>query len=80
MNLNDLWKERQRGKIMIKCDQEDCDKEAIHTVFWPGKNPPPVYCEKHAEKAIYILKAMGVPVNFRPIVFSPPKPSHIPEE
>lgn len=58
---------RIMNKLNNKCDAESCEEVAIHTVFWPGKNPPPKYCEKHANKAIYILNAMGIPVNFRPI-------------
>jgi hypothetical protein len=50
-----------------QCVQEDCNEKAIHIVYWPGKEPPPIYCEKHAAKAIYMLKLMGIPVNFRKI-------------
>lgn len=53
---------------MIKCEYANCEDAAVHTVFWPGKTPPPKYCEKHAVLVIYTLKLAGTPVNFRPIV------------
>lgn len=45
----------------MKCCQSTCDKEATHTVYWPGKTPPPVYCDEDTQKAKAILAAMGTP-------------------
>jgi hypothetical protein len=54
-------------KPPVICDVEGCNKPAIHHVFWPGKVPPPKFCEDHAAKAILTLRLSGIPVNFRKI-------------
>jgi hypothetical protein len=49
-----------------KCHNEDCTDDATHTVYWPGKNPPPRYCLIDALKAKIILAACGTPVVVEP--------------
>lgn len=57
-----------REDDMKKCHNEDCTEEATHTVYWPGKNPPPRYCLEDARKAMNILAACGTPVVIEPAI------------
>lgn len=47
----------------MKCNQINCDKEATHIVYWPGKSPPPQSCEEHAKMAMRIAQAMGLTIH-----------------
>ena len=40
------------------CNQDNCVEPATHRVFWPGREPG-VSCEKHAQKAQAVGRAMG---------------------
>lgn len=51
----------------MKCNQSGCLLDAVFEVFWPGKNPVPVYCPAHARRALDILHAMGVEAPIRRI-------------
>lgn len=53
-----------RGK---ECVCEHCKDNYTHIVYWPGKNPPPRYCEKHAKKAIKTGDAMGLVIYWKKI-------------
>lgn len=48
------------------CNQKGCELIPCLEVFWPGKNPPPKYCVKHAGEAQNILNHMGISVVIRP--------------
>jgi len=47
----------------MTCNQNNCQEPATFRVFWPGKVPPPVYCEEHMNMARRISNAMGCPVS-----------------
>jgi len=42
----------------MECGQLDCEKEATHRLFWPGKDPAPS-CEEHKELGVTLSLAMG---------------------
>lgn len=44
------------------CHTAECHKAATMRVYWPGLNPPPVYCHDCCERALGILDAMGCKV------------------
>ena len=46
----------------MKCNQEGCTLDAILVVYWPGKNPPPIYCANHALQAKKVLDIIGCDV------------------
>lgn len=54
-----------RRSEAMACNQETCDREATHVVFWPGRVPPPEMCAEHAAKAERIGGALGVPITAR---------------
>lgn len=47
----------------FKCSQDGCPDRATTIVYWPGKTPPPRYCDEHATSARNILAHMGCPVH-----------------
>jgi hypothetical protein len=51
------------SKDELTCNQKDCPYFATHYVYWPGENPPPVMCEKHAMKAMDIGYALGLSIS-----------------
>jgi len=53
------------------CNQTGCGLLAKWEVFWPGRNPPPVYCDQHAQMAKQILSTMGIDVVIRPLAAGP---------
>jgi hypothetical protein len=60
----------------MKCAQTVCTQEAVNTVYWPGKVPPPVYCEDCTVKAVQILGVMGVGVAVIPLPIEEEFPEH----
>lgn len=50
-----------------ECYSESCNDKCTRIVYWPGKNPPPKYCKKHAIKAIKLSDAMGLSVYWKEI-------------
>lgn len=55
----------------MNCSQDKCESPATVRIFWPGKVPPPVYCDEHAAKARRVLEALGVLGAEQPV---PPPP------
>lgn len=45
----------------MQCKQENCTKEAIYNVYWPGQRTK--QCEEHAMKAMGLAKTMGFDVS-----------------
>jgi hypothetical protein len=49
------------------CNEKECKEKCTHVVYWPGENPPPKYCKKHAMRASKIADAMGLSVYWKEI-------------
>lgn len=45
----------------MNCGQNGCSKLPLVRIFWPGKDPAPVYCLEHSIMAKTILNHLGVP-------------------
>lgn len=55
-----------------RCSQDGCPDTPTTIVYWPGRTPPPRYCDEHATSAKNVLAAMGCPVHTALIVDGEP--------
>ena len=57
----------------MKCNQEKCEKESTHRVFWPGREPLEM-CADCTAKAEGVGRAIGCYIYTQPIIELSEKP------
>ena len=56
----------------LVCNQENCDDEATHRIYWPGEPQPLPMCALHSKLAQKVLGVLGTPAPVEKII--PPMP------
>jgi hypothetical protein len=51
----------------MKCQQQNCNEDATHKVYWPGKPEPLLMCARHKRVSEYLADAMGMNLCVEPI-------------
>lgn len=49
----------------MKCQSNECQGEATHTVYWPGQKS--VKCDEHAAQAERIASTLGFSLSLEPL-------------